>query len=553
MSMPPIGIVEFAASLSLGFSAVPFLLGIRNLSLYRPLPPAPSRRVAAISVLIPARNEEYHIRQCIESIRRNEGVDLEVLVWDDASSDGTARIVREIELEDPRVKLMGSGQPPPAGWAGKQHACARLAELAAGEILVFLDADVRLCREDSLARIAGAFDGGRLDFLSGVPMQKTGSWSEHLVVPLIHFVLLGFLPIDGMRRSTKRSFAAGCGQLITCRSSAYRAVGGHATVRASFHEGIGLAREFRSAGRVTDLADFSQIAVCRMYSGFHGVWNGFAKNAHEGLASPSSVVPLSALLVLGQTLPLIALFVLSLSLYSAVCFSGAFLLGMGLRSVFAVRFKHSWMGVLLHPFSVALLLLNQWYGALRHWIGIPIGWRGRTVASCLLLTGFLPSPATAAEKTRDTPVQRCPDFTLEDQNSRLVRIQFPIKKTGLLIIAGRRGTGAIAAWVNAVRTAFGDSVEIIGLADVHSVPGPIKSAVKSMIRKESEWPVLMDWSGSTVSALFSPGLDTEVLVLQKTGEIFARLKGAITPESEAHLQECLRACGAKPRNPPPTH
>lgn len=59
------------------------------------------------------------------------------------------------------------------------------------------------------------------------PQQETGSLLERLVIPLIHFILLGFLPLRRMRESRHPAYAAGCGQLFLTRRNAYERMGGH--------------------------------------------------------------------------------------------------------------------------------------------------------------------------------------------------------------------------------------------------------------------------------------------------------------------------------------
>ncbi len=133
--------------------------------------------------------------------------------------------------------------------------------------------------------------------------QETGTLVEKLVIPLIHFVLLGFLPLARMRRSRHPAYAAGCGQFFLARRSAYEAAGGHTAIQGSLHDGITLPRAFRAAGFRTDLCDMTEIATCRMYQSARDVWLGLAKNATEGLASPGMIVPATAFLLGGQVLP----------------------------------------------------------------------------------------------------------------------------------------------------------------------------------------------------------------------------------------------------------
>ena len=114
------------------FALVPAVLFCLNLKAYVPPPAVPSRvSVAPVSVLIPARDEERSIAAAVRSVLASEGIDFEVIVMDDASTDRTAEIVRELAATDPRVRLE---QAPvlPDGWNGKQYACFSLAARCEG-------------------------------------------------------------------------------------------------------------------------------------------------------------------------------------------------------------------------------------------------------------------------------------------------------------------------------------------------------------------------------------------------------------------------------------
>jgi hypothetical protein len=287
-----------------------------------------------------------------------------------------------------------------------------------------------------------------------------------------------------------------------------------------------------------------------MYRGLREVWDGFAKNAHEGLASPKSVLPMSILLFFGQVVPFLSLLLGALSSE----FSGdwaywaltAFGFGVGARAVVSAWFSQPLSIALLQPFAVLFLLLNQWYGATRTALGMPVGWRGRTVvrgvakaaSNAALFCVLLGVAAGGADSVQS---QRCPMMQLEDQHARAQSIQFPRERPGFLVIAGRHGTGEISKWVKPVRATFGESVDIIGLADVHGIPGIFRPAVRAMVKKGSEWPVLMDWTGETVGAIFMPGADIEVLVLSKTGQILTRVAGPVTEDGLQKVKERLAA------------
>jgi hypothetical protein len=325
---------------------------------------------------------------------------LECVVLDDHSEDRTAEVVRSITAKDPRVRLE-KALPLPDGWAGKQHACYTLARHARFPILAFLDADVRLA-PDGLVRMAAFLRDSKAALVSGFPRQETGTLAEKMIIPLIHFLLLGFLPLARMRASLQPGLGAGCGQWFMTTREAYDAVGGHEAVKASFHDGVKLPRAFRATGLPTDLCDVTDLAACRMYRSAGQVWSGLAKNAREGLAAPKLIVFSTLLLFCGQVLPFVLIpcfltygWVLREltgqhylasgdpppvpppPVVSALLVSAACLLAWYPRIDAAVRFRQSWVGAVLHPVGVLLLLVIQWYATLRAWVGNPVGWKGR--------------------------------------------------------------------------------------------------------------------------------------------------------------------------------
>ena len=381
------------ALLALILAAIPCSLFLLNLSIYRPLANRQSKSANGISVLIPARNEEQNIGATIDAVLANQGCDFEIVVLDDHSTDRTAAIVDAIARRDHRVRLE-SAPALPAGWCGKQHACHVLSKLARHPLLLFLDADVCLA-PDALPRLASFIEARSSDPLvnrqspfvnpialaSGVPHQSLGTFSERLLIPLIHFVLLGFLPMHLMRRTRLAAFSAGCGQLFIARRDAYVRCGGHAMLRDSLHDGLKLPRVFRRAGFATGLIDATDIATCRMYRSNRETWRGLGRNATEGLAAPGIILPMTALLLGGQVLPFGLLAFAPMLSSSGLKFAAvAALLALLPRLIAARRFRQPLVSAALHPLGVGALLAIQWSALARHLAGRPSVWKGRAYA-----------------------------------------------------------------------------------------------------------------------------------------------------------------------------
>lgn len=377
---------QIAALIALTLAAIPAVMFPWNLPqlkrLARPRPGERSSSLSPLSVLIPARNESANIRCALTSLLENGGVSFEVIVLDDHSEDDTAQIVGDFCQRDPRVRLE-KAPPLPAGWCGKQHACHVLASHANHPLLVFMDADVRLS-SNSLARLSAFMSDNALApaLASGVPHQVTTTFLERLLVPLIHFVLLGFLPLWRMRRCTKPAYGAGCGQLFIARAAAYHAVGGHAVIRSSLHDGLKLPRAFRRAGFKTDVFDATDVASCRMYQNAREVLDGLAKNAHEGLAAPAQIGPWTLLLFWGQVLPWLLL-ALGPWLDTKVLYLVLITCSLTLlpRILAAGRYRQSWLGALLHPLGIAVFLALQWHSFICALQQRPQVWKGRAYCS----------------------------------------------------------------------------------------------------------------------------------------------------------------------------
>ena len=354
---------------------VPCVLFIRNLRVYSS-PSTVGATNLGVSVLIPARNEEANIGRAIESVLANRDISFEIIVMDDHSEDQTPAIVAAMARKDSRIRLERAPALPP-GWCGKQHACATLARRAIHPLLCFMDADVRL-EPNALRRMSAFLVQRQVDLVSGVPRQELSTFWEKLLLPLIHFVLLGFLPMRRMRASTAPAYAAGCGQLFLARADAYRDSGGHAAIRASLHDGIKLPRNFREQGFKTDLFDATDIARCRMYANGREVFAGLAKNATEGLAAPRLIVPVSGLLFFGQVVPIALLFWSDTGgITWTLAMAGTFL-GVLPRWLACVRFQQPLLGALLHPIGILVLIAIQWAAFGKALLRQPAVWRGRT-------------------------------------------------------------------------------------------------------------------------------------------------------------------------------
>lgn len=342
-----------------------------NQRLLRTPPADPPAVAAPVSLLVPARDEAHRIGPTIESLLAQRGLaEVEILVLDDGSVDGTADVVRRVAGGDPRLRVL-TGTPPPPGRLGKPNACAQLTAAARGEILVFVDADVVLTPSAVAAAIAVLRGSRPLDLVSPWPRQIPAGAAGRLVQPLLAWSWLTTLPLRIAERSARPSMAVANGQFLIVEARALARAGGWESVSGAVLDDIGLARSVRVAGGRTGVADGSALATCRMYETGAELRDGYRKSLWAAFGSPAGAVAVGTLLAVVYVLPAAA--AVTGSRIGAIGY-GAAVLGR----LSAARWCAGAWSAPAHPFSVLMLLgllASSWLGRVRG----SLTWKGRPV------------------------------------------------------------------------------------------------------------------------------------------------------------------------------
>jgi glycosyltransferase involved in cell wall biosynthesis len=269
----------FLAYIILVFTAVQFLVALVNLITETHLPYTFKKPEKKVSVLIPARNEEKNIGNVLNDLKKYADRNIEIIVFNDNSEDRTGAIVREFVKTDDRFRLINSDHLP-EGWLGKNYACNRLAAEAAGDYLLFLDADVRI--DKNLIGDATCYaENSNSELVSIFPMQKIVTPGEWATVPNMNYILVSLLPLILVRKTGFPSLAAANGQFMMFNSEIYRMLDPHKKMKSRKVEDILIARYMKKEGNTVACLLGDERIACRMYSGYAESVNGFSKNVAE--------------------------------------------------------------------------------------------------------------------------------------------------------------------------------------------------------------------------------------------------------------------------------
>ncbi|ANE47254.1 hypothetical protein SY83_14355 [Paenibacillus swuensis] len=240
-------------------------------------------RMTKVSILIPARDEERNIDSCLRSVsqQRAEGLDYEIIVLNDRSSDKTGTIAEEYARKFSRIRVL-EGREPAAGWTGKSYACHQLAEEATGDILFFMDADARL-EPGALSALTAFATRQGSGIVSGFPRQETETLIEKLVVPMMMYTISCHLPVALVHGTHDPKFAAAHGAALLIHRDTYRDIGGHAAVRSDLVDDMAIVRKAKEGKHPVSLIEMYSWVRMRMYRNGSEVWNGYKKNLFPGV------------------------------------------------------------------------------------------------------------------------------------------------------------------------------------------------------------------------------------------------------------------------------
>jgi glycosyltransferase involved in cell wall biosynthesis len=341
-----------------------------------------------VQVIIPARNEEDCLGRCLESLVGQQGIDYQILVVNDGSTDRTRAIAESF----PNVKVL-EAQELCAGVSGKCNALITGVAGANAEWLLFTDADTFHYPGSLAAAVKEARERG-VGLLSYSPEQETGSWYERMLMPVVYAELTRTYQTDKVNDPNSPVVAAN-GQYILVRRAVYQKLGGHKAVASKLLEDVELARLFKESDHKIWFRFGAGRVRTRMYRSFAAMWEGWTKNLAILFSHPLRLAALRGMEFLW--IAALAIVGIVLLLYGrSLSAAASLLLGLLCYLLFLARIRRAHFPAaanLLSFFGLpifSLLLVRSW---LHSKVRGEVRWKGRTY------------PKTAPERTPDSSSQ----------------------------------------------------------------------------------------------------------------------------------------------------
>ncbi|BBL70732.1 glycosyltransferase [Methylogaea oryzae] len=322
-----------------------------------------------ITVVIPARNEAEVIATTLGALAA-QGRRLKVVVVDDASSDDTAAVARQVQGLDLRVM---QSQPLPPGWSGKLWALEQACGSVATPLTLLLDADIRL-EPGMLPTLRRKMRSEGVHFVSLMAtLRMDGVWEKLLMPAFVYF--FKFLYPFALSNSRFKGVAAAAGGCIMLETRLLKDIGGFGVIREALIDDCSLARTVKGAGNRTWIGLSRSVVSLRSYDRLSEIWDMVARTAYTQLRY--SVV----LLLLCTAFMFVLFWLPPLGLLAGGATAKVSFLAYGLMALLywptlAFYGRSPWWAWAM-PFIAALYMAMTWTSAIRYWRGVRSRWKGR--------------------------------------------------------------------------------------------------------------------------------------------------------------------------------
>ena len=337
----------------------------------------------AVSVVIPARNEERNLEQALASVLALDYPDLQIIAVNDRSTDNTGVILEKMAEWNAHLTVVTIDDLP-VGWLGKPHALHVGAQQARGEFILFTDADI-VFHPSALRKAMAHVQANGFDHVTLIPEgTMLGSFLTAVSATFGMFMFIIFKPWQARNPQSRRYMGIGAFNLI--RTSVHQDLGGHEPLALRPDDDLRFGKLVKDHGYRQDVLNGRGMVTVEWYRSVAELIDGLMKNMFAGMGYRVSLVIAATLAALVMHIwPWIGVWVTGgwpQAGYAVTIVMMIISFGV-IMGPFGVKF---WQGLFL-PFTIGLLVYIQCRSAaLALWRG-GIVWRGTFYELGQLKTG----------------------------------------------------------------------------------------------------------------------------------------------------------------------
>jgi glycosyltransferase involved in cell wall biosynthesis len=228
-----------------------------------------------LSVVIPACDEATSLESAVTTLLQQDYPDLEIILVDDRSTDGTAEIIERLAREDPRIRAVHV-ETLPQGWLGKVHALHCGVEQASGDWLLFTDADVHFAA-GTLRRAVAFVLHQQVDHLTLIPRTIQKSFWLELAVNTFGLLFFITTRAASVNRPDSKAFV-GIGAFNLVNARRFHRTAGFEWLRLEPGDDVGLGMMIKQSGGTTRLAFAYEDLSLQWYASVTDMFKGLEKN-----------------------------------------------------------------------------------------------------------------------------------------------------------------------------------------------------------------------------------------------------------------------------------
>tara|TARA_Y100000588_G_scaffold163404_1_gene177511 strand:- start:697 stop:1857 length:1161 start_codon:yes stop_codon:yes gene_type:complete len=312
-----------------------------------------------ISILVPARNEENGIMDCVRGLVSQTYYPLEILILDDRSTDNTVVKVESLASQDDRIRILEGADTPP-GWIGKNWACDQLYRASEGELLIFIDADTVLSPE-AVAVSVNELTRLEADLLTVMPGRGSKTMVERLMYSFMDWILFCWMPLKTSEIRGPGFLSTAFGQFMLFKRKSYEEIGGHYSIKDEPLDDFSLGRMAKRMGLRRLIFQASDWVSVLPYQNSADAFRGVSRSVFPAMNYSVTVfLGLCVMLCSIGFLPISTIILTTVGFRESeftTLLSGVSLLMVAITWLATcLRFRHNLLLVLFHPVSILLML-----------------------------------------------------------------------------------------------------------------------------------------------------------------------------------------------------